>query len=116
MRELKRRGFRQAVGVYFRIPDAEPVWAGLYNEPKHWLTAANAAKLLRDSQSLGFEVIVPRGILASELRYVRAIPQHLGWRYRPGANGSPPFCGCAYCQRGNIKSRALQVRYERSQT
>ena len=115
VRELKRRGFRQAVGVYFRLPDAEPVWAGAYNEVKRCVTAAQAAEWLRDTQRLGFEVIIPRSILASELRYVRAIPQHLGWRYRPGANGSPPFCGCAYCQRGNIKSRALQIRYERSQ-
>lgn len=112
VRELKRRGFKQAVGVYFRIPDSELVWAGMYNQPKVQVTAAVAAAMLRESGAMGFEVIIPRGIKPAEVRYVRAIPQVMGWRYFPEAKGKPPFCGCSYCQRGNIKSRKLQVRYE----
>ena len=114
IRELKRRGFRQAVGVYFRIPDSEQVWAGIYNKPKQQVTASVAAAMLRESEAVGFEVIIPRSIKAAELKYIRAIPQVLGWRYYPEAKGKPPFCGCSYCQRGSIKSRKLQLRYEQA--
>jgi hypothetical protein len=116
VRELKRRGFRQAVGVYFRVPDAEIVWAGAYNQPKQSVTAATAAAMLRESGAMGFEVVIPRSITAAEVRYVRALPQVLGWRYFPEAKGRPPFCGCAYCQRGLIRSRGLRERYEQGTT
>ena len=48
----------------------------------------------------GFEVIVPRVIAPSEIVRVKALPQIVGWRYRPGANGSPP-CICMCCERGS---------------
>jgi len=111
-RELKRRGFRETVGVYCSIPDSEMVWAGRYNESKRRMTAAQAAGLLRQTRMLGFETIIPRSIAASEIRIIRAIPQISGWRYFPEAKGRPPFCGCSFCQRGNIKSRGLQEQYE----
>lgn len=111
LRELKRRGFRVAVGVYFRVPDQEQVWAGRYNQPKTLLTAAEAAAWLRRDQLLGFEVIIPRAIAAADITAIRALPQTLGWRYYPGAHGVP-VCGCPYCQRGNYNSRRLRERYE----
>lgn len=40
VRELKRRGHRTAVGVYFKVPAQDAVWAGLYNSPKLQMTAA----------------------------------------------------------------------------
>jgi len=113
VRELKRRGFREAVGVYCTIPDSEIVWAGRYNAAKQQMTAVQAAGLLRQTQMLGFETIIPRSVPPCEIRYVRAIPQILGWRYFPEAKGRPPYCGCSYCQRGNIKSRGLQERLTR---
>jgi hypothetical protein len=112
LRELKRGGFNTAIGVYFKIPDTERVWAGLYNQPKQQITAAEAVCQLRTSQAMGFEVVIPRTIKASEIRYTRVLPQTLGWRYFPDAKGKPPFCGCSYCQRGNIKSRRIRERYE----
>src|ERR1051326_4315373 len=57
VRELKRRGFRVAVGVYFRVPADELVWAGKYNEAKVRMSAAKAAAQLWREETLGFEVI-----------------------------------------------------------
>jgi hypothetical protein len=115
VRELKRRGFKVAVGVYFRVPDTEPVWAGRYNEAKQAVTAAQAFAWLAREQTLGFEALIPRSIAAAEIQSVKALPQTLGWRYFPGAHESGIFCGCPYCQRGQIKSRRIQLRYEQAQ-
>lgn len=112
VRELKRCGYRTAVGVYFRIPDDTKVWAGHYSQPKLLLTAAQAAAKLRSEAIWGFEVIIPQAITAAEIKHIRKIPQVLGWRYFPAAHGKPPFCGCSYCQRGLIKSRRLQLKYK----
>lgn len=112
LRELKRNGFTTAVGVYFKISDTEQVWAGHYNQVKTQMTAVAAFAQLRENQTLGFEVVIPRSIKASEISYIRTLPQILGWRYFPDAKGKPPFCGCSYCQRGNIKSRRIRERYD----
>jgi hypothetical protein len=112
VRELKRRGFKVAVGVYFRVPDAQEVWAGRYNEDKKPMSAAQATARLANERSLGYEVIIPRSVAPSEIQSVRALPQTVGWRYFPGAHGRGIFCGCKYCQRGQAKSRAIQQRYE----
>jgi hypothetical protein len=112
VRELKKRGFKVAVGVYFRVPDAEPVWAGLYNEAKQPVSAAQAFAQLSQEGALGFEVIIPRSIAPREIQAIRSLPQTLGWRHFPGAHERGIFCGCKYCQRGEIKSRRIQQRYE----
>jgi hypothetical protein len=112
LRKLKRRGFRTAVGIYFRISDSEAVWAGKYNEKKEELTAAKAAQVLMKEEILGYEVVIPRSIKACEIISIRHLPQVLGWRHFPNAHGKPPFCGCSYCQRGNINSRRIRQRYE----
>ena len=113
LRELKRRGFRTAVGIYFGIPDNESVWAGRYNEKKEELTASEAAGVLMREEILGYEVVIPRSIKAGEIASIRRLPQVIGWRYYPESHGRPPFCGCSYCQRGNIKSRKIRERYEK---
>lgn len=46
VRELKRRGHRTAVGVYFKVSAQEVVWAGLYNQPKQQMTAGQATSAL----------------------------------------------------------------------
>jgi hypothetical protein len=112
LRELKRRGFRTAIGIYFEIPDREQVWAGSYKEDKQLITADEAAAFLFKSELLGYEVIVPRSIRAAEIVRSRHLPQVLGWRYYPNSNNTAPFCGCSYCQRGAIKSQKLRQRYE----
>ena len=114
VRELKRRGFKVAVGVYFRVPDHEVVWAGRYNQDKRQLSASEAAAELARERTLGYEVILTRSVLRSEIQGVKAIPQVLGWRYFPDSHQLGIFCSCKYCMRGQIKSRALWTRYEAS--
>jgi len=57
-------------------------------------------------------VLVPRRIAVSEIRAIRQVHRVTGWRYFPEAQGKPPFCGCSYCQRGNIKSRKIRDNYQ----
>lgn len=78
------------------------------------MTAAEAAAKLRSDQTLGYEVLIPRSILPTEIRAVRTLPQTLGWRHFPDAHRNGIFCGCSYCQRGEIKSRRIQERYASS--
>lgn len=111
LRELKRRGFGTAVGVYFRVADDTPVFAGRYNEDKRATTAAEAAALLHSSRLLGFETIIPDAIPARAIHAIRQLPQIIGWRYFPGAHERGIFCGCDYCQRGQFNSRKIRAAY-----
>lgn len=108
-RELARGGHRSAVGIYFRIPDDEPVLAGRFKTAKRQMTATEAAAHLRAERILGYEVIIPRSINANEVRAIRPVPA-VGWRFFPEAKGAPPKCACDYCVGGNIKSRRLRER------
>ena len=114
VRELKRQGFRTAVGVYFRIPAAEAVLAGHYNEEKVSCTAASAAARFRNQQLLGFETIVLRSIKPAEIHAIRSLPQKVGWRYFPGAHARGIFCGCEFCMKGEYKSRSIRERWEKN--
>ena len=122
LRELKRWRNGTVVGVYFRLPDGEPVTIGHYNSAHVSMTAAEAVRLMmsvehRDpvaerkqgammdglpddavlpSSPEGFEVIVPRRIKRSEIIRIKRLPQVVGWRYEPGAHGKPP-CTCLCC-------------------
>jgi hypothetical protein len=113
LRELKRSGQRTIYGVYFRIPDATGVWVGRYNEPHRQVTAAEAAAILMDPGTPdGYEVIVPGGIAAHQIRKIRILPQGVGWRYYPSAHGHRP-CGCLGCLRpGEINSQRIRRRYD----
>lgn len=132
LRELKRQGGGTVVGVYFRVPDDEPVDVGHYGRGHRRMTAAEAVALMlaaeqrdpaaeraRDEQSRavragrrlpaspeGYEVFVPRAIEPSEIIRVKALPQVVGWRYRPGANRARP-CACICCERGSYGIRKL---------
>lgn len=111
VRELKKRGFRVAVGVYFDVPDTDKVWVGRYNGEKALVTAAEAgARLLREGE-LGLEVILPRSVPAKDVRAIRALPQALGWRHFPEAHEKGIFCACKFCQRGEMKSQRLRKRH-----
>ena len=125
LRELRRAGGGTIVGIYFRVPDDEPVQVGHYNSPHVTMTAAEAAGLMmaaeardpvaereRDRASKavqrgrrlpaspeGYEVILPRRVEPSEIIRVKALPQVVGWRYQPRANGTRP-CTCLCCARG----------------
>ena len=112
LRELKRRGRGPIAGIYFRVPDAETVWLGHYNQAHQQMTAAEATAAIHEAESAeGFEVIIPRRITAKEIHRVRRLPQIVGWRYYPGSHGKRP-CGCPYCQRGEYGAKRLREKYE----
>lgn len=115
IREMKRRGVRTMVGVYFRIPDREPVVVGHYNRERQPMTAARAVRVIMEqADARGFEIVIPRKVEPTELHRIRAVNQVVGWRYYPDAHGKKP-CGCPVCQpRGEIRSRKLREAYEAS--
>ncbi|WP_431931471.1 hypothetical protein [Nonomuraea jabiensis] len=109
-RELRRGGERTLVAVYFRVPDDEPVQVGHYSRFPAQLGSAQAAALIAaQPDPRGYEFFIPRPIRASELHRIRRVNQLTGWRYMPGAHGTPP-CACLICnpqgQYGAAKIRA----------
>jgi len=111
LRELKRFGTGPIVGVYFRIPDAQPVWMAHYRNSHKQMTAAEASGVLMHvKEPEGFEVIIPRKILATEIHRIRDLPQVIGWRYFPGSHGRRP-CGCDYCQRSQFGAKKIRLAF-----
>ncbi len=141
LRELKRSSGGTIVGVYFRVPDDEAVEVGHYNSLHVTMTAPAAVALLmaaeqrdpiaeqmRDKKSKavqrgrrlpsspeGYEVIIPRKIERSEIIRVKSLPQVVGWRYYPRANGQPP-CACLCCERGQYGVRKLLRAVEEAES
>ena len=117
LRELKRGGQRTIWGVYFRIPDEEEVWVGHYYRSQVLVAACEAVEIImKQDETEGYQVFVPRKIEKGEIHKIRALPQVVGWRYYPGAHGRKP-CGCPVClRRGEIKSskirKAWQLQFE----
>ena len=112
LRELKRHlgsnGWRTMSAIYFRVPDSTLVWTGHYAVAHVQITAAAAiAKLMQPETGLGFEAYFSRSIARKEILRVSALPQVVGWRYRPGDNGRKP-CACDYCQFGKPGARRLR--------
>lgn len=111
VRELRRSGVKTYVGVYFKLPDDEPVYAGKYFEGHKPMALAEAIRELNSlSDALGYEVIVGRKILPAEILRVKNLPQIVGWRVSPDAKGSQP-CGCRFCQLGRIKGSRISERF-----
>jgi hypothetical protein len=111
LRELKRRNQGPIAGIYFRIPDEQPVWVGHYGQAPRLVTAAEAmAQFTKADDPLGWEVVVPRRIEATEIHKTRRLPQVIGWRFFPKAKGKPPFCTCKFCSRGDYGSAKLRRR------
>jgi hypothetical protein len=109
---MKRRGVRSLIGVYFRIPDREAVLVGHYGQSHVPMSAARAARVVMEAADpRGYEVVVPRAILADEIHAVRPISRVVGWRYYPNAKGRKP-CGCPACCKGEIKGKRLRDAYE----
>lgn len=117
LRELKRTGQRTYCGVYFRVPDTEPVLFGHYRNAAVELTAARAAGvILNDPTPLGYELRILRSVPAKSILRIRQLPQGLGWRYFPEAHGRRP-CGCPACLRpGEIKSRKIRERHAQGES
>lgn len=115
LRELRRRGVRTMVGVYFQLPKTEMIWAGRYNQTHDHLPLSEAVGLLhRSDDPLGFEMFIERTIRPVEIHAIRALPQTIGWRYHPAARGNIP-CPCPACQRGQIRAQRIRVLDERSE-
>lgn len=140
LRELRREDPGTLVGVYFRVPDDETVEVGHYNSHHVTMTAAEAAALLHEaaerdpaaerardkaskavqrgrvlpSSPEGYQVVIPRKIEPGEIIRVKALPQVVGWRYMPGANGTPP-CTCICCASGQYGIRKLLRRVEEAE-
>ncbi len=137
LRELRRMGGGTIAGVYFRIPDDEMVEVSHFNGTQVAMRAAEAVALMlaaeqRDpaaarvadkaskavqrrralpSSPEGFQVTIARPIARSEILRFKMLPQVTGWRYMPGANGTPP-CGCVCCLKGSFGIRKLERRLE----
>jgi hypothetical protein len=113
LRELKRGGQRTIWGIYFRIPDDEPVEVGHFGSEHVPMTAAEAAGVILNAKDArGYEVILSRPIGAKEIHRARRLPQVLGWRYRPDSHRLDQ-CMCVACNPpGTIKSRRKGEKWE----
>ncbi|RYE56454.1 MAG: hypothetical protein EOP48_07995, partial [Sphingobacteriales bacterium] len=113
LRELKRNGAKSYIGVYFKIPTSEMVYAGKYGKHHKHITLGEAIREIMDLEDpLGYELIIDRKISAEEISKIRNLPQTLGWRYFPGSHDKKP-CNCEYCLRGSIKGRKTKNRLDR---
>ena len=112
MRELRRFRSLNMIAVKFRIPDAEPVTIGKFNETHIEVTAAEAIGIARlHDDPLGLEVKIPRGINPKEIMSFYTPEKVSGWRYYPKAKGRKP-CGCRYCQRGEPFSQRIREGFD----
>ncbi|MCA6364242.1 MAG: HEAT repeat domain-containing protein [Bacteroidetes bacterium] len=114
LRELKRRGARTYVGVYFKLNSNEIVYAGKYNQPHKQITLGEAIKeIMSLDDPLGYELIIGRKIGTKEIDKIKILPQKTGWRYFPGSNRKKPACACNMCiPIGSIKGKRLREKLE----
>jgi hypothetical protein len=74
--ELKERGHLTVAGLYFRVPESEPVWVGHYLRDHLEMTSVEARDLfIREHRPEGFEVIVPRAIKPDEIYRIHHLAQ-----------------------------------------
>jgi hypothetical protein len=105
LRELKRTGAKTIQAVQFYLPSKEQVFLGRYNQEFITVAASEALAIFENHASaLGLEVVAPRAIAPSAIKRTYTPSQVLGWRYYPEAKGRKPFCGCKYCNRGEINA------------
>ena len=111
LRELKQRNQGPIAGVYFRIPDDQPVWVGHYGQSHALMTAAEAVALFMQSDDpMGWEVVIPCRVDANQIHKIRLLPQVIGWRYFPNAKGKAPRCTCKFCTGGEYGSAKMRRR------
>jgi hypothetical protein len=105
LRELKRSGKKTLHAIQFRLPNDTIVWIGRYNELHIQTTAGEAAAAFElHKDGLGLEIIVPCSVPRSAITRIYVPSQVLGWRFYPDAKGRKPFCGCKYCNKGEINA------------
>lgn len=112
-RELKRWKSRRLAAVHFRIPDDTKVTVGHYSRAPETRTAAGAVAVflsLSPEDMRGYEVFLPGGVAAKEIRRIRSLSRPVGWRYMPDAHGRRP-CPCPVCMvRGEYGSAKIRNR------
>lgn len=98
LREMKMNKSANAIiAVYFKVTDDERVFCGQYNGEIVKTTAAEAHKIFNDTEDkMGFQVIVPRKILKSEVTKTKKLPQTIGWRHFPKSH-EKKRCLCPAC-------------------
>ena len=112
LRELKRSGVKTFVGVYFKMDSKTKVYAGRYNQDHRHIELGEAIKEIQTIEDpLGYEIIIDRKIEAKEIDKIKSLPQNIGWRYKPRANGLKP-CGCDYCIKSTIKGNRVRQKYD----
>lgn len=112
-RELKRSGTRTLVAVSFQIDDAETVYARHYSGSAVPMRASVAVGYIRTFEDpRGYEIMIPRRIVPTEIIGLRVLPKAIGWRYWPGAKNQPfNLCDCPMCMpRGEVKARRYRER------
>ena len=98
LREMKMsNSANNIIAIYFKIPDDESVFYGQFNGEMTKTTAAAAHKIFDELEDkMGFQVIVQRKILKSEITKVKNLPQTIGWRHFPKAH-ERKRCLCPAC-------------------
>jgi len=114
LRELKRRGIRTYVGVYFHLSSDEMVWFGKYHKGHQKMELGKAlSEFLKTEDKLGFEFLIDRKIKPKEIEKIRHLPQTLGWRYSPDSHNRKLGCACPICiSPGEINGRKKREKIE----
>jgi len=110
LREIKMcQSSSNIIAVYFKIPDNETVFFGHYNDEIIKTTASEAHRILNEAEDkMGFQLIVPRKILKSEVTKTKNMPQIIGWRYYPKSH-ERKRCLCPAClQAGTYGSTRIK--------
>lgn len=110
LRELKRRGVRSYVGVYFKLDSNTMLYAGKYHEEHRYIPLGKAIKEIMSMEDpMGYELLIDRKIEAKEIESIRMLPQNMGWRYFPASHEKGISCSCPMClPRGEIKAKRLR--------
>jgi hypothetical protein len=114
LRELKRRGIRTFVGVYFKLKSNEIVWFGKYHEGHTRMELGKAlAQFMKADDKLGFEFLIERKIDVTEIDKIKHLHQTVGWRYTPDSHKRALTCACPMCiSPGEINSRKKREKIE----
>ncbi len=115
-REVLKWRRQPLIGVYFRVPDEEPVEFGHFNRSTRNLSAAAAAGEIRKAADpRGFEIRLSRPIERKEITRIAPVRGVVGWRHTPDAH-LRRLCGCPACvARGEPGGRKLRERYDRGE-
>src|SRR5262245_6679713 len=76
LRELKRRGVRTYVGIYFKMDSKTMVFAGIYNAGHKYIELGQAIREIQNMEDpLGYEIIIDRKIGPKEIQRIKNLPQ-----------------------------------------